>query len=450
MFEIFKESGCAIMHLGLSPPLEVMETPNLETLIKHESNLKRFFNAHWFSRMWPAIEYDRAGEAYIMSSNYELMPGKFSLFVKGIMDTYKTYHPAIPVSELSWIEDLPLFVKERQKNKCLGYVFDMLADQGCRSFSDKFIAASALLEIPGYPTMLPTTSTEACLWVSEKRMEGNDYSPLLLRPSIELKYEKARWLKGHTSMTANMWGLGVQTQPAYVLPRLENHALYLDLELAGNIVDMFSWDWRSDDEYAGFEEVLPYLINLARGSPAGFVQSLEGIYPSQFYWRESTDNGYQFPALQYQVPTSNTIETTLSKLLKRCTDALSSGNATKVKLLCNEIVALLGLATSTPISNLGSFAHDSRLQLCIRLCDSSECTSITVRCPSCHKTSTFRATTWQNPTTRAQLYLIPGLAYQYSVTNGMGIIVENEEVIGRVRFGFSACKCNSSVTVKLS
>jgi hypothetical protein len=450
MFEIFKESGSAIMHLGLSPPLEVMETPNLETLIKHEFSLKRFFNAHWFSRMWPATEYDRAGEAYIMNSNYEIMPGKFSAFVKGIMDTYNTHHPTIPVSALKWIEDLPLFVRERQKNKCLGYVFDMLADLGCRSYSDKFVAASALLEIPGYPTLLPTTSEEACLWVSEKRLEVNDYSPLLLRPSKELKHEKARWLKGHTSMTANMWGLGVQTQPAYVLPRLEDHAVYMDLELVGNIVDVFSWDWRSDDKYAGFEEVLPHLINLTRGSPAEFVQSLEGIYPSQFYWRENADTGYQFPALQYEVPKSNTIETTLPELLERYTDALSSSNAAKVKSLCTEIVTLLGLATSTPKSNLGSFADDSRLQLCIRLCDSSECTSITVRCSSCNTTSMFRATTWQNHTARAQLYLIPGLAYQYSVANGMGIIVENEQIIGRVRFGYSACKCNSTVTVKLS
>jgi hypothetical protein len=450
IFDIFKESGCAIIHLGMQPPIEVMKSPTIVTLIEHESSLKRFFNAHWFKRMWPAIEYDRAGEAYIMSNNYEIMPGKFSAFVKGIMDVYGTYQKTIPESALKWIEDLPLFVRERQKNKCLGYVFDMIAEQGCRSFSDKFIAASALLEIPGYPTLLPTTSKDACLWLSERRLEGNDYSPLLLRPSKELKYGQARWLKGHTSMTANMWGLGVQTQPAHMVPRIQDHAVYLDLELIGNIADMFSWDWRAEDKYAGFAEVLPYLINLVGARPTVFVQSLEGIYPSRCYWTESTENGYQSPALHYKIPVSNTVDKTLSKLLERCTDALSRGDDTEVKSLCDAIVALLGLSTSPPTSKLGSFVDDSCLPLYNRLCDSSECTLITVCCTNCNKTSVFRATTWQNPTTRAQLYLIPGLAYQYSVPNGMGIIVENEEIIGRVRFGFSACKCNHSVTVKLS
>ena len=450
IFDVFKQSGCAIMHLGIQPPAEVMENATLVALIEHESSLKRFFNAHWFKRMWPAIEYDRAGEAYIMSNNYEIMPGKFSKFVKGIMNVYGTFHNTIPESALKWIEDLPLFVRERQKNKCLGYVFEMIAEQGCRSFSDKFIAASALLEIPGYPTLLPTTSKEACLWLSERRLEDNDYSPLLLRPSKELKYDKAQWLKGHTSMTANMWGLGAQIQPAQIVPRIQDHVVSLDVELVGSIADMFSWNWRAEDKYAGFTEVLPYLINLVGARPSEFVQSLEGIYPPQSYWTEGTMNGHQIPALHYKVPVSNTVETTLSKLLKQYTDALSRGDTTEVTSLCDAIVALLGLSTSPPTSNLGSFADDGCLPLYNQLCDSSECTIITVCCSSCNKTSVFRATTWQNPTTRAQLYLIPGLAYQYSVPNGMGIIVENEEIIGRVRFGFSVCSCNRSVTVKLS
>ncbi|KAF2810738.1 uncharacterized protein BDZ99DRAFT_288057 [Mytilinidion resinicola] len=450
IFDIFKESGCAIMHVGLHPPVEMMETPTFETLIENESGLKHFFNAHWFSRMWPMIEFDRAGEAYIMSSKYEIMPCKFSSFVKGIMQIYGTNHPRRPRSALKWIEELPLFVRERQKNKCLGYVFEMISDRGCRSFRDKFIGASELLEVPGYPTLLPSISKDACLWISERRLECSDYSPLLLRPSIELKYGKARWLKGHTSMTTNMWGLGVQTQPARVAPRLQDHAIQLELELAGNIADMFSWEWRAEDKRAGFSEVLPYLIKLAGGSAAGFIESLECIYPSQFFWTESTDNSYQFPALQYQVPPPKMVHSTLENHLERYIDAVSRNDITELTLLCDAIISLLGLSTSPPISNSGPFADIRRLQLYSRLCDSSECTFIFVSCPSCDKRSAFRATTWQNPTTQAQLFFIPGLAYQYSVPNGMGIIVENEEILGRVRFGVPACNCNHSAAVKLS
>ena len=450
IFDIFKESGCAIIHLGLQPPIEVMKTSTPETLIEHVSSLQRFFNAHWFSRMWPVVEFDRAGEAYIMSSKYEIMPSKFSSFVKQIIDVNSTSYPQSSGLALKWIEDLPLFIKERQKNKCLGYVFDMISDQGCRSFRDKFIGASELLEVPEYPTSLPPVPQDACLWLSERRLEGNDFSPLLLRPSNEQKYEKARWLKGHTAMTANMWGLGVQTQPARVAPRLQDHAIYLELELVGRLTDTFSWEVRAEEKYTSFSEVLPHLVKLAGGSVAGFVKGLERIYPSQFFWTESTGNGYQFPALRYEVPPSGTIDTTLGNLLERYTEAISKDDVAELKSLCDAIISLLALSTPPPISNFGSFANVSRLQLYSRLCDLSECTLISVSCPSCNKTAAFRATLWQKPTTQAQLYLIPGLAYQYSVPGGMGVILENEEIIGRVRFGTSACNCNHPATVKLS
>jgi hypothetical protein len=392
-----------------------------------------------------------------MNSKYEITPSKFSSLVKQITDSHtecinSTGISCTPDSESTWrwIETLPIFVKERQKNKCLGYVFDMIANQGCRSYRDKFIGASALLEVPGYSTELPQTPQEACLWLSERRLEGNDFSPLLLHPSNELRYDKARWLKGHTTMTSNMWGLGVQTQPARVAPRLQDHTIYLESELVGRVTNTFSWELRAEDKYSGFSGVLPHLVKLAGGSASSFVESLERIYPSQFLWTaEDTGNGYHFPGLRYEVPQSNAIETTLESLLKRYSAASSMNDIAELGTLCDAIIALLELSTP-PTSPLGPFRNVGRLQLYGRLCDSSECTLILASCPTCDKITLFRTTLWQEPKTQAQLYLIPGLSYQYSVPSGMGIVIEDEEIIGRVRFGSSACNCNSPTLVKLS
>ncbi|OCK78959.1 hypothetical protein K432DRAFT_300828 [Lepidopterella palustris CBS 459.81] len=450
IFDIFKESGCAVIHLGLDLPAEIMKpTFNPEALNQQVSSLQRLFNAHWFSRMWPVIEFDRAGDAYIMSGKYEIMPNKFSTFVKQVMEANGASFAQSSAGSLKWIEDLPLFVKERQKNKCLGYVFDMISDQGCRSFRDKFIGASELLEVTGYPALLPPVPQDACLWLSERRLESNDFSPLLLRPSDEPKYKTARWLKGHTVMTAGMWGLGVQTQPARVVPSVKDHAVYLELELVGNITDTFSWEAQAGDDYAGFSEVLKHLVSMTGGSAAELVKNLERIYPSRFFWTESS-RGHQFPDLQYGVPSGGTIDVTLRNLLERFTKTVSKGDTTELKSLRKTISAFLELSTPPLLPNSGSFANVDRLQLYSRLCDSSECTLISVSCPSCDKTSAFRATVWQKPRPQAQLYLIPGLGYQYSIPGGMGMIVDNEEVVGRVRFGSPACNCKRSATVKLT
>ena len=450
IFEIFKESGCAIIQPGFRLPVEAIKMSTPKDLIEHATSLQRFFDAHFFSRMWPVVEFDQAGDAYVMDSKYEILPSKFSSFVKQIISANSISYPQSLELVLNWIEDLPLFIKERQKNKCLGYVFDMISGLGCRTFRDRFIGASALLEVPEYSTSLPLVPQDACLWLSERRLEANDFSPLLLRPSNEPIYEKARWLKGHTAMTANMWGLGVQTQPANVTPLLQEHALNLELKLVGRLIDTFSWEMRSKERFDGFLDVLPHLVRLAGGSAAGFIESLERIYPYQFLWTETASGSYQFPALRYGLPQLGTIETRLEHLLDQYTEAISRDDDVELKSLCNAMVSLLELSAPPLISNLRKFANINRLQLYSRLCDPSEYTLISVACPSCNETSAFRAALWQQPTAHAQLYLIPGLAYQYSVPGEMGIIVENEEIIGRVRFGASLCDCSCPSTVKLS
>jgi hypothetical protein len=113
------------------------------------------------------------------------------------------------------------------------------------------------------------------------------------------------------------------------------------------------------------------------------------------------------------------------------------------------IISLLALS-EPPVSSFGLFSKKSRLQLYDFICGSSECNLLVVQCPSCDKTTPLRAAMWQKPKAQTLVYHIPGLSYQQSVPEGMGVVVENEKVIGRVRFGVSKCSCNLSRSVLLS
>jgi hypothetical protein len=453
IFKIFEASGCAILHLGHHPPAEVVRMPTIGMINKHNSGLKRFFDAHLFSRLWPIVEFDRAGEAYIMNNEYEIMEPKFSMFVKKLLSAVNASAATMSCDRMSssqWIFSLPLFVQERQKNKCLGYVYDMIADQGCRSFRDKFIGAAELLQISDYPTELPADSQDACLWLTERQITDNDISPLLLKPSTESIYDKASWLKGHKSLIGNMWGWGVQTHSSAGLARVQDHSVHLHLNLVGTITNEFSWEQQADNPRCNISDDLSDLINSAGGKTKAFGQGLKNIDPFRILHSPHQSLTSGFPVLQFDTSASKLLDAALSRLLEQYVERTGEEERMGSATLHDAIISLLALSASKPAPTLESFAKLDTAQLCRQLCDPSETTLISVSCPSCHKASLFRVNIWEKPTNDARLYLIPGLAYQYTVPNGTGIIVEKDRIIGRARFCSLVCSCNRSAPVKLS
>lgn len=448
IFKIFEASGSAILHLGHQPPVEVVRTPTLNTIGEHNDELKRFFKAHLFSRLWPIVESDRAGEAYIMNNEYGIMESKFSEFVVQILNALSADATTMPydqMSSLQWINDLPLFIRERQKNKCLGYVYDMIADLGCRSFRDKFIGAAELLGISDYPTALPTDTQDACLWLAEKQIKGNDLSPLLLRPSTEPIYKKACWLKGHKSILKSMWGWGSQTHSARGSPRVQEHSVHLNLNLAGTITSEFSWHLQAD---SASDELL-YLINSVGGSATEFLGRLESIDLASILHSSSSTKAGQIPSLEYNVSSSKILVKILGSLLEQHVAAKSSEEPAESLMIYDNIISLLALSASAPMPELDHFENLSFHQLHRHICDPSERSLVSVSCPTCLKQSIFRVEIWQKPISEARLYLIPNLTYQYTATGGTGIIMEEDRIIGRARFCAPACDCNHSVSVKI-
>jgi hypothetical protein len=99
---------------------------------------------------------------------------------------------------------------------------------------------------------------------------------------------------------------------------------------------------------------------------------------------------------------------------------------------------------------LEHFADFGLSKLRQQLCDLSESHLVSVTCPNCLTRSLFRAQFWQQPTTNTGLYLIPGLAYEYTAVGGIGILLEKGHIVGRARFCAAPCNCNHEVTVKIT
>lgn len=232
IFKIFSYGGTALIHLDDEPTFNVRDLSDLTSSTTHMSTLRTLFSARWFHRMWIIVEYTMCQDSYLVNSRFEIMSDKFSCLIEKIMSSCHD----IP-QPIEWMSTVPLFVRERSVHNCLGHVYSLLADQGCRSYRDYFIAACAILEQSDDHrrlSELPSDTQEACLWVSKRALERGDYSPLILRPTEEPQYAKSRWLKGHTAMDGKMWGLGVEVSAAHFPPLIvDDDSVQLEAHLLG-------------------------------------------------------------------------------------------------------------------------------------------------------------------------------------------------------------------------
>ncbi len=74
-----------------------------------------------------------------------------------------------------------------------------------------------------------------------------------------------------------------------------------------------------------------------------------------------------------------------------------------------------------------------------------------VFCPSCHGTFVFRAGLFEPPCNFGDYiaYRIPGLKYHYSHSNGMGIVMKDGRIVGRMAWATPACECSETEKVKI-
>ena len=73
-----------------------------------------------------------------------------------------------------------------------------------------------------------------------------------------------------------------------------------------------------------------------------------------------------------------------------------------------------------------------------------------INCKICSRRSVLRLTMWEQPTPDvAQVYRIPGLLYDDTVPEGVGIVVQDQRIVGKMMYGTPACECRKAELVDL-
>jgi hypothetical protein len=449
VFKIFGASLATILHAGGQLPVQVIQRPDLTTIIEHNMDLKKFFEAHVYTRLWPIVEVARAGGAFVMDSNYRIMESRLSSFVEAILVVVNqeiSTTASLESKSLHWISDLPLFFRRQGWERCFGYVCDEIASLGCRSPRDKCIGAAELLGIFEYATELPNNAVYACLWLAEKQISKNDYSPLLLRPSLERSPFQGRSLKGHTRISYEMWNWGLQVHPASRTLRLQNDLVFSSVNLIGTITSEFLWDVTPGTSNTQVSSALTDLLKFVGQTTETSIGSTEAAVFTHLFERIS-----QAPQSTPEISVSfYTIVTGILRvLLQREPVSVNPDDQQRLPSQYSGIISLLAFATSYPLPDIRHLKSLNFRELQRQVCDPLERTMLSVMCTNCSKTSAFRAEMWQKPTILARLYQIPDLTYQYTAKGGTGVIMDGKNVIGRARFCASACVCNPFIEVEM-
>ena len=56
---------------------------------------------------------------------------------------------------------------------------------------------------------------------------------------------------------------------------------------------------------------------------------------------------------------------------------------------------------------------------------------------------------WEAPKRFAQVYRIPGLLYDDSIPEGVGLVIKGKGIIGKMQYGMPACSCHKRELVEI-
>jgi hypothetical protein len=436
-----------------------------ETLGDQFVNLASFFRASWFQRMWVALEYGYCKRACLYTKDHKIlyddeapMRDSFTYLLEGFQqriryviskmggESFALWYSQFPTPIIGLFANVHRNLKLQYSTLTFGEVVGFLADRECRDYRDRFLAMSGLLQLGYYEEVLseiPKDPVQACYWVAWKCLEKGDYSPFLLLQRGEVEIKSARWLTGHQAMSYTMWDLGSLSQPPDRPTIIQNNRILLDLDLIGSIESSYRVQFSGDGEKI-FDQIMSLILSVPGHVCASrFVVALERIYAVPLY--------LHFPDIPIScsdfINLNPNFKEQLENLLNGYLSAGSS-NVTERLRICQDVVELLYLNRrfNGSLNNYTRLTYAGLLSLSARCYDDN--VSV-IRCGVCQQLFPYRVSLFKATGTVAQLYRIPGLGYASSLPNGVGLLIKDKRIVGRMIYGTPACPCRQREMVEV-
>lgn len=449
---------------------------NVPSLMHRLSCIRKFLSARCFKRMWTNVEYTNSKRACILTSDHcilywdgaELTRDSFALFRE---------HAQLEAREIDIQMSLILpphlytrYKREGQSYSTIGpstyrreigqhltycEALEHISRLECRDYRDRFIAMAGMLSIGSYRDValaIPKDAVSACLWIAQECLRRGDYSPLLLTPCDEKPVLAARWLVGHEKMCDTMCFLGTQTHQPKSLSILEDGTdrIKFEMQYVGEVIVSWHVDFRGGDDFINFCIVAEEIIKTTGPSAREFVAGILRVYCVPLYMvdPEIPRTFEEYEALEHDLTAR------LEKLLREYADAIDLDNNDEICRVGQLMIEILRLTRpyrsnmqtrDGPFTRLlyaGSFSAAAYYRDSIDV----------VKCVKCEKAFVYRLYHYSGgkDMLHASVYRIQGLGYDGTLPNGVGLIVKNGRVVGKMVYGTPACQCEVMRIVEIS
>ncbi|KAF5710030.1 hypothetical protein FGLOB1_5692 [Fusarium globosum] len=394
-------------------------------------DLAAIIRSRWFDRMWVTLEYIQSNDVLILTEDYTVCDA-YARDVCHHLDTahskwVKKRSNSIVTEDIwkqnttlkrmtSWI-DMEAWKNEHDMHRTLGWAIGILGKMlNFRPEHD--------------PLILIENRFAYFFSLATYALQQGDHSPLLFIPSPgEETDPRAPWLRGYSTGTWKLWGMGRCHRKATSQSVIRDGKIQPKLQTVG-VIETFEYYNFGGDAESVVDYILSKVVRASGQDPQALCEAMDRIFPRSeekaynMEWKDGHLEKYG-PLLEVN-PGQEVTQQRLE--------------------IAKKLIRVLKL------SKEGKLARESRLELAAGEADwflreyGTPMEGISqIRCKICGRRSVFRLVMWGEPTPDvAQVYRIPGLLYDENVPDGIGIVVERDRIIGKMIYGTPACGCCSS------
>lgn len=497
--EDLRSSSLISLFMAASPKMAGPSNDPLLEVMKVVPHIRGLLGSEWMRRMWVMLEYAQSRAACVMTrwnTIHRVRDYDTQKHATGALYARDTFTHALALARLylpnmfryarsvalsahtsiQFIRELgarPLLIRGPPPKLFLGEVMELVASKQCQYSHDRFMALDLLLDgqrtawQPVGEELLPAAEAEACAHVWLKALRQGDCVPLLFQPRERIPGSNpsarsglASWLVGYSGLEGAAWGHGRQTTAPDLVPVVtEEGPIRVSLALAGEIEQICYLDVETSGEVTGVAFGLHHLCRMAEAegmemSPEVLVDGLNRVFPlDDIYHNMARHNGplLSFAALDRRDPE---FAGRIRGLLSKYEDAVDSGIASE------KADAILGISdelgfeatiTGAFITGYTRLTHSKHMARQREERGAKGGDPICkVRCPECRRIALFRLDLRETGGVGQKVYRIPGVAYEGSIKDGVGLVIDNQgRITGRMFYGPPACDCRLMVDVEI-
>ncbi|KAI1369393.1 hypothetical protein F5Y08DRAFT_293194 [Xylaria arbuscula] len=461
--DVYSYPDHMVMHLhdvSLSHLNNVLESPGYSVFIE---SIAALTNSSYFERMWVVLEYIQSKKATILSQYYDVFDepaadlcdiaganlGKYISRLGQNRFNELAQARGFQLSRRACWDDQQTWKHQEPKFRTLGAAMFIIGQKTCRDHRDYFFSLRFLLDLRHDEANINTIfsddrfeSYRALCWDS---LKTGDYSPLLFLPlDAEAPDSRARWLRGYSRISHNVWDYGTCRQLAKYPTIIRQDKIEPKLESIGVVQSYEHYDFFGSPESV-FLKIAKKIIDVSGPCVKTFHSTVSRIFPSA-----GAKGVFSTPSIVDIDYKPETVDLdAVQRLVERLNYLSFRGEARSEMLqVSNKLLSVLGLGLPEKQSSLSRIKAASEEAQWYR--NKLEGLA-TARCNGCSRDFLFRATVWDPPaaTAAAELYRIPGLLYDDTVAEGVGLVICDGIIMGKMAYATPACECRISKLVEI-